>query len=143
MGSTSLFKGFSQHSERTFKKLSTSSPKRLLVNIFKNVPEKMRKDKFVNVKLFKRVEMKGCCKDIEKDGTRAEDKMKAEMQCWYMCSAAPTRYNLMYARMGSELAAASLESELPVTAAGSMKTSLGPRKTIRTLGIIRKETEPG
>lgn len=87
--------------------------------------------------------MKGCCKDIEKDGTRVENKMKAEMQCWYMCSAAPTRYNLMYARMGSELAAASLESELPVTAAGSMKTSLGPRKTIKTLGIIRKETEPG
>lgn len=44
MGSTSLFKGFSQHSERTFKKLSTSSPKRLLVNIFKNVPEKRRKE---------------------------------------------------------------------------------------------------
>lgn len=86
--------------------------------------------------------MKGCFKDIDKDGTRVEDKMKAEMQCCYMCIGAPTRHNLMCARMVSELAAASLESEFPVTAAGSMKTSVGPRKTIRTLGIIRKETEP-
>lgn len=41
-----------------------------------------REDKFVNAKLFRRVEIKGCYKDIQKDDTVVDNKKKAETQHW-------------------------------------------------------------
>lgn len=41
-----------------------------------------REDKFVNAKLFRRVEIKGCYKDIQKDGTVVDNKKKVETWSW-------------------------------------------------------------
>lgn len=66
MESTSLFKGFSQHSERTFKKLSNKLPlKRLLINMFKNVPEKGGKSERTNLLMLNYSE-EWKCKDVVK-----------------------------------------------------------------------------